>query len=203
MVLDVSTFRQKIHAQRDRWRTAHRRSPSINTLNSHVWVSSRCCPSPYEQSVFIVHKFYEKLIGTRPLRGFEPATIQNPRPAVRTPSHRRSTIIYYSRLLGTLLYLIPSINKICPCKEIPSIRTLIRTPKRKAVLSDREIHKPAPETQRDVSTSVSFLSGSCWTPLECTRTYHFEKVQELALADYTPRVQFCNWLLRNFNANIL
>ena len=25
----------------------------------HVWVSSRCFPSPYEQSVFIVHKFFE------------------------------------------------------------------------------------------------------------------------------------------------
>ena len=65
-------------SKRDRWRTAHRRSPSINTLNSHVWVSSRCCPSPYEQSVFIVHKFFENLIGTRPLRGFEPVTFRNP-----------------------------------------------------------------------------------------------------------------------------
>lgn len=33
--------------------------------------------------------------------------------------------------------------------------------------------------------------------------YHFQKVQELALADYTPRVRFCNWLLQNLDKNIL
>ncbi|KAL0811827.1 hypothetical protein ABMA28_009255 [Loxostege sticticalis] len=33
--------------------------------------------------------------------------------------------------------------------------------------------------------------------------YHFQKVQELTLADYAPRLQFCNWLLQNVNANIL
>ena len=49
VVLDVFALRQKIHAQRDRWRTAHRRSQSINTLISHA-----CFPSPFDQLVFIV-----------------------------------------------------------------------------------------------------------------------------------------------------
>ena len=62
----------------------------------NVWVSSRCFPSPYEQSAFIVHKFFEKLIGTRPLRGCEPATFRNPRQPFATPSHRRSTTTYYT-----------------------------------------------------------------------------------------------------------
>lgn len=33
--------------------------------------------------------------------------------------------------------------------------------------------------------------------------YHFQPVQELTLADYAPRIQFCNWLLQNLNTNIL
>lgn len=33
--------------------------------------------------------------------------------------------------------------------------------------------------------------------------YHFQKIQELTLVDYTPRVQFCTWLLQNLDKNIL
>lgn len=33
--------------------------------------------------------------------------------------------------------------------------------------------------------------------------FHFQKVQELTLADYATRRDFCNWLLENFDSNIL
>lgn len=33
--------------------------------------------------------------------------------------------------------------------------------------------------------------------------YHFQPVQDLALADYGKRVEFCRWLLQNQNTNIL
>lgn len=33
--------------------------------------------------------------------------------------------------------------------------------------------------------------------------YHFQRVQDIVLADYRPRRDFCNWLLQNLHQNIL
>lgn len=33
--------------------------------------------------------------------------------------------------------------------------------------------------------------------------YHFQRVHDIVLADYRPRVEFCNWLLLNIHQNIL